>query len=161
MDNARWQAVYDEKSSRILGRLKRGTDVMEGFKEICHHFNVKAAQVQCIGSLDYVTFVQAKRAEEPGKMTYSEVLKTNSGVELVNATGFIGLNDDTEELEIHIHGSFVDCDRQFNAGHFIEGGSPTYATVEYIIHVVHGANVLRKMDTDLKVPFFQFYKGEA
>ena len=150
LDNARWQAIYDEQSSRILGRLKLGTDVIQGFKEICLHYGVKAAQFQCIGSLDYVTFVR-----------YSPVQKTASGLELVTGTGFIGLKDDTDEIEIHMHGAFVDCDAQFNAGHFIEGGCPTYATVEYIIHVVHHVDVRRKMDPQLHVPFFQFYKGEA
>lgn len=160
MDNERWQAIYDTQSHRILGRLKRGTDVIIGLQEICSHYGVTAAQFQCIGSLDYVTFVQVARAAEPGKMQYSPVQKTASGVELVTGTGFIGLNGETNELDTHMHGAFVDCDLQFNAGHFIAGGCPTYATVEYIIHVVQHADVVRKLDDELQVPFFQFAQKE-
>ena len=159
--NERWQAVYDKKTDRILGRLKRGTDVIEGIKEICAHFGVTAGQFQCMGSLNYVTYMQAERADDKGNMKYSPIMKTNSGVELVTATGFIGTSEETNELEIHLHGAFVDCDHQFSAGHFIEGGNPTAVTVEYLIHVVHDADVKRSLDRELNIPFFQFHKKEA
>lgn len=159
--NDRWQAVYDKKTDRILGRLKRGTDIMEGIKEICAHFDVTAGQFQCMGSLNYVTYMQAERADDKGNMKYSPIMKTNSGVELVTATGFIGINEETNELDIHLHGAFVDCDHQFSAGHFIEGGNPTAVTVEYLIHVVHDVDVKRRLDEELKLSFFQFKEMEA
>lgn len=159
--NERWQAVYDKKTERILGRLKRGTDVIMGIKEICAHFGVTAGQFQCMGSLNYATYMQAERADDKGNMKYSPVTKTNSGVELVTATGFIGVSEETNELEIHLHGAFVDCDHQFSAGHFIEGGNTTAVTVEYLIHVVHDAEVKRTMDEELKLSFFQFKLREV
>ena len=154
--NERWQAVYDKKTDRILGRLKRGTDIIEGIKEICAHFGVTAGQFQCIGSLNYVTYMQVERADEKGNMKYSPIIKTNSGVELVTANGFIGIGEETNELDIHLHGAFVDCDHRFSAGHFIEGGNTTAVTVEYLIHVVHDADVKRCLDEELKMSFFQF-----
>lgn len=161
LDNQCWQAVYDQQTDRILGRLKRGTDLMQGIKEICKQFEVSAGQFQCMGSLNYATYMQVQRADSEGNMEYSPIQKTNSGVELVTATGFIGIDNETNELDLHVHGAFVDCDAQFSAGHFIEGGNITAVTIEYVIHVVKDVEVKRILDEDLKMPFFQFIKKEA
>lgn len=45
LDNSRWQALYDRPTDRIIGRLKAGTDLFTGMKEVCNHFGVKGGQL--------------------------------------------------------------------------------------------------------------------
>lgn len=156
MDNERWQAIYDPKTERILGRLKRGTDLMDGLKEICAHYQVNSAQFQCMGSLNFATYMQVVRSNEGIGMKYSSIKQTNSGVELLTATGFIGLDAKTNLHDVHLHGIFIDCDGSLNGGHFIEGENITAITIEFIIHVVNGVDVRRKEDEFFKIPLFQF-----
>lgn len=61
LDNSRWQALYDRPTDRIIGRLKAGTDLFTGMKEVCNHFGVRGGQFQCMGSLKQATYVQVQR----------------------------------------------------------------------------------------------------
>lgn len=156
LDNPSWQAIYDPKTDRILGRLKKDTDLFTGIKEICQQFGVSAGQFQCMGSLQYATFRQVIKGKEEGTITYSPKIHSTSEVELLSGTGFIGIDAITRELEVHFHGIFIDCYQQINGGHFLEHENKTAITIEYIIFPVYDALVSRQIDEKFKVPFFQF-----
>lgn len=157
LNNDRIQAVYDETSHRIAGRLMKDVDLFGGIKEICSHFNVESAHFQCFGSLKYATFVQMERGETEGAVRYSEKLKTESAVELLSGSGFVGHGEDGK-LDVHFHGMMIDCDRQINGGHFLDGENPVAVTVEYIIFPLTGVELQRGKDPHWGLPVFQFTK---
>lgn len=157
MDN-RVQAVLDQKTNRIAGRFMKGIDLFEGFKEVCRAYQVTAAQFQCIGSLDYATYVQLDKTAEGG-LKYSKKLKTDTPIELLSGTGFIGL-DLQGELEVHFHGMFIDCDKKIDGGHFIDGENPVAVTIEYMLFPLHEVALQRGNDEFWNMPVFQFAEKE-
>lgn len=160
MDNPRWQAVYDRSTERIIGRLKKGTDLFGGIKEICRQFGVTAGQFHCMGSLTYATFYQVEKGKAEGTIVYTPKQTTSTEVELISGLGFIGVDAETNELELHIHGSFVDCYQKINGGHFIEGENKTAITIEFMIYPIKNAVVKRQLDQQFNVPFFHFEEQE-
>lgn len=159
LDNNRIQAIYDGISHRIAGRLMKDVDLFGGIKEVCKHFNVEAAHLQCFGSLQHATFVQAERGEKEGTLRYSEKIKSDSAVELLSGSGFVGLGEDGN-LDVHFHGMMIDCDKQLNGGHFLDGENPVAVTVEFIIFPLNGIELQRGQDSHWRMPVFQFRKKE-
>ncbi|EGQ24199.1 MULTISPECIES: PPC domain-containing DNA-binding protein [Sporosarcina] len=157
MDN-RIQAVYDNKTHRIIGRLKKEIDLFEGIIEVCKEYGVEAAQFQCMGSLAHATIVQPHQNEDKS-LQYSDQIVTDTPVELLSGTGFLGYSAEGE-LDIHFHGIFVDCDKKINGGHFIRGNNPVAITVEFIVFPVFDVNMQRKPDEMLGIPLFHFLKKE-
>ncbi|MBB4823518.1 putative DNA-binding protein with PD1-like motif [Sporosarcina luteola] len=157
MDN-RIQAVLDNKTNRIAGRFKKGIDLFEGFKEVCRIHQVTAAHFQCIGSLEYATYVQLDQTAEGG-LAYSKKKKTDTPIELLSGTGFIGL-DMQGKLDVHFHGTFIDCEKKIDGGHFIDGENPVAVTIEYLLFPLHEVALQRGNDEFWGMPVFQFTKEE-
>lgn len=159
LDNNRIQAVYDSKSHRVAGRLMKDVDLFEGIKEVCRHFDIHAAQFQCLGSLKHATYVQVIRGETEGSVKYSEKKRSTSTVEILSGTGFVGLGEDGQ-LDVHFHGMVIDCDHQLSGGHFLNGENPTAVTVEFILFPLEGVHLQRGIDPHWNMPAFQFSKRE-
>lgn len=160
LDNQRLQAFYDQTTQRIVGRLKKDTDLFTGIKEVCEHFDVRAGQFQCLGSLKYATFLQVAKGDKEGLIKYSPKVQTTSEVEIISGVGFIGVNEQ-DQLDVHFHGTVVDCDKKLDGGHFIEGENITAITVEFIILPLRDIVLTRKNDEIFNVPVFTFNQKEA
>lgn len=148
------EAVHDKKTNRIIGRLKKDTDLFEGILAVCKQYHVEAAQFQCIGSLAYATIVQPQQNLDKS-LQYSERIVTDTPVELLSGSGFVGY-DEQGQLDIHFHGLYVDCNKQVNGGHFLKGENPVAITVEFIILPVSNTHVHRKPDEYSGIPLFHF-----
>ena len=159
LDKNRIQAVYDEASQRIAGRLMKDVDLFEGIKEVCRHFGVEAAQFQCLGSLKQAVYVQVVRGDTEGAVKYSEKKYSSSAVEILSGTGFVGFGEDGE-LDVHFHGMIIDCDHNISGGHFINGENPTAVTVEFILFPLADVDLKRGIDPHWNMPAFQFTKKE-
>lgn len=152
----RIQAVLDSEKGRIIGRLQKDDDLLDGMKDVCRKFNVEAAQFQCMGPLMYATYVQPNQSSE-GELYYSSKIKTEKPIELLSGTGFIGI-DQFGELDVHFHGVFVDCNHQIGGGHFIEGENPVAITIEFILFPMRNVKMQRKNDEIHNVPVFHFFE---
>lgn len=152
------QSVYDTTTQRIVGRLTKDIDLFKGIKEICNKHGVTAAHFQCIGSLQHATYVQVERDGTQGRIKYSSKKRTDSPVELLSATGFVGF-DEQGNPDIHMHGVFVDCNSVINGGHFLEDENPVAVTIEYIIFPLEDVEMQRREDEIWGMPVFQFAKG--
>lgn len=150
------QAILDEQTGRIVGRLKNGDDLLNGMKEVCRQFGLEAAQFQCIGSILEATYVQPEQTST-GELRYSEKIKSATPIELLSGTGFIGF-DEKGELDVHFHGVFVDCNQTIDGGHFICGSNPVAVTVEFILFPMPSITMKRKEDEVYGIPVFQFSK---
>ena len=157
LDNNRIQAVYDATSQRIAGRLMKDVDLFEGIKEVCRHFDIEAAQFQCLGSLKHATYVQVVRGDSEGAVKYSEKKRSDSAVEILSGTGFVGFGEDGN-LDVHFHGMIIDCDHNISGGHFINGENPTAVTVEFILFPLKDVSLKRGIDSHWNMPAFQFTK---
>ncbi|WP_153731092.1 PPC domain-containing DNA-binding protein [Sporosarcina obsidiansis] len=157
MDN-RIQAVYDSQTNRIIGRLKKDIDLFEGIIKVCNEYGIEAAQFQCMGSLAHATFVQLNQKEDQS-LEYSNRVVTDTPVELLTGTGFVGYSAEGE-LEVHFHGLFVDCHKNINGGHFIGGENPIAITVEFIVFPLLDVDMQRRPDEISGIPVFHFLEKE-
>lgn len=153
------QAVYDETTHRIVGRLTKDVDLFGGMKEVCRKFNVQAAQFQCMGSLAHATYCQPEQTSD-GELRYSPKIKSATPVELLSGTGFVGLDVDGE-LDIHFHGLFVDCQQTISGGHFLEGENPVAITIEFILFPLPDVQLQRGNDAIWNLPIFQFNTAKS
>ncbi|MBO0603189.1 DNA-binding protein [Sporosarcina sp. E16_3] len=154
----RIQAVLDSETGRIVGRLTKDVDLLEGIKEVCRNNNLEAAQFQCMGSLLHATYVQLEETDQ-GVLSYSPKVKSDTAVELLSGTGFVGI-DQEGELDVHFHGLFVDCNQKITGGHFIHGENPVAVTVEFILFPLPKVKMQRGNDEIYGLPVFQFSKKE-
>ena len=127
----RIQAVFDSQTSRVVGRLTKDVELLEGIKEVCRTFDLESAQFQCIGSLAYATYCQPEQTSD-GELSYSTKIKTDTPVEVLSGTGFVGTNQ-VGRLDAHFHGVFVDCHQTISGGHFVEGENPVAITIEFVL----------------------------
>ncbi|EMR06859.1 putative DNA-binding protein [Bhargavaea cecembensis DSE10] len=161
MDNHLFQAFYDEQTNRVIGRFKKDCDLFGGFKEVCREMDIKAGHFQCIGSLTQAAFYQVVKDDAvPAGIRYSERRISDSPVELLSASGFVG-SDETGKTDVHMHGVFVDCDGKVNGGHFLDGENPVAITVEFVLFPISEVELTRRKDEVYGVPIFQFSKGGA
>jgi predicted DNA-binding protein with PD1-like motif len=154
----RIQAVHDKSFNRIAGRLMKGIDLFEGIIGACKEFGVEAAHFQCIGSLQHATYVQLDQ-NAAGSLQYSSEIVTNTPVELLSGTGFVGFDMEGKQ-EVHFHGMFVDCNKNITGGHFIDGKNPVAVTIEFIIFPLNDIRMQRGLDEIYSIPVFQFREKE-
>lgn len=153
-NNESYEAIEDNATKRIIGRLKKGTDLFNGIIEVCKEYNVQAGSFQCIGSLAGVGFMQFEQKED-GTLLYAEPTILNEPAELLAGTGFIGL-DEHNELELHYHGMFLDQRGNLSGGHFIQEKNPIAITMEFIIYPIYDAIMKKQPDPDFAIPIFRF-----
>lgn len=151
-----FEAVRDETTKQIIGRLKKGTDLFEGIIAVCRTYGVEAGSFQCIGSLAGVGYMQFEQKED-GTLLYAAPTILHEPAELLAGTGFIGL-DESSALEIHYHGMFLDKRGNISGGHFIQGENPIAITMEFIIHPIDDAKMKKHPDPDFNIPIFNFTK---
>lgn len=154
----RIQVVCDTTSQRIIGRLMKGMDLFTGIVEICKEYGVHAGQFQCIGSLEYATYVQLEQNED-GSLEYSNKVVSDTPVELLSGNGFVGYNA-AGELDVHFHALFVDCNKKISGGHFLFGENPIAVTMELILLPVGNTDMKRRPDEITGMPVFQFTEKE-
>lgn len=161
LDNHLFQAFYDEQTNRVTGRLKKDCDLFGGIKEVCREMNIKAGHFQCIGSLTQAVFYQiVEDGTSAAGIRYSERRKSDSPVELLSASGFVGV-DGAGTQDVHMHGVFVDCNGKVSGGHFLDGENPVAITIEFVLFPISEVKLTRQKDEAYGVPIFQFSKGGA
>src|SRR5699024_10252383 len=127
-----FESVEDEATKRIIGKLKKGTDLLEGMIQVCEAHKVTAASFQCIGSLAGVGFMQFEQKAD-GTLLYAEPTILHEPAELLAGTGFVGF-DESNELEVHYHGMFLDQHGNISGGHFLPGKNPIAITMEFMLY---------------------------
>lgn len=143
-------------NSIVTGRIPPGIDLITGIKDICSEFKIKHGYISMIiGSLDYLTIIYAIPDETKRlNMKYSENIKINGPLELLNAQGLIG-EDEKSELSVHIHILVSDRYMRIFGGHLIEGGSKVAATAEIVIHELSNTKYIRKFDEETGFNLFK------
>ena len=128
----------------ITGRIPPGVDLITGIKEICSEFKVRHGYISMIiGSLEYLTIIYAVPDESKKlNIKYSENTILNGPLELLNAQGLIG-EDENSDLSVHVHILVSDRYMRVFGGHLVEGGSKVAATAEIVIHELRETKYIR------------------
>jgi len=147
---------FKSENYTIYGSLTQGVDLMEGILEECRKHNINSGMVTGIGSLREAGYVLFK-TDNGHPNGYGNELTVSNPVELVNCTGFI-CEDESGDLDLHLHGLVVEENGKVSAGHFLKGKNPTLITVEFTILCGNEVQASRTFDKDLGFRVINFSK---
>ncbi|RQW20358.1 PPC domain-containing DNA-binding protein [Shouchella lehensis] len=139
----------------VYGSLDVAEDLMDGILSICKEKHIHSGMVTCIGSLDTTGFTVFKVNEKNKPDGYAEPFMIDEPVELIQATGFI-CQDESGELDMHLHGIVERMDGSIHAGHFLRGYNKVCITVEFTIIFSHDVTAVRKYNAALNYKTISF-----
>lgn len=130
-------------------RLRPGTDVMDGLKQVCAQHGIRQAAILVgIGSLRQLSFqVLAPKAETKLGAGYTEPIVVQGPVEILSLQGVVFQSEDGETL-LHVHGTFADQSGKVYAGHVVMGANPILATLDAIIAEVADVRLVRRTEPE-------------
>ena len=136
-------------------RLRRGTDLMTGLKEVCEANGIKQGTVLAgIGSLQKMTYqVLAPKPETRLGAGYTDPQVVQGPVEIVSLQGMVFQSDEGETL-LHVHGTFSDQYGKVYAGHVVAGENPVLATLDGILAEIADVKLVRRMDPEVGLGLF-------
>ncbi len=136
-------------------RLRTGTDVMEGLKDVCLQEGIKhGAILMGIGSLRQLSYqVLTPKPETKLGAGYTEPVVVPGPVEILSLQGVIFQSEAGETL-LHVHGTFSDQHGKVYAGHVVAGANPILATLDGVIAELAGVKLTRRMDPDVGLGLF-------
>ncbi|GGJ94893.1 hypothetical protein GCM10007063_16780 [Lentibacillus kapialis] len=147
---------FKSESFTIYGSLSQGVDLMEGILEECRKHNVTSGMVTSIGSLQKAGYVLFK-SDNGRPNGYGNEITVDNPVELVNCTGFV-CEDESGDLDLHLHGMVVEESGKISAGHFLKGMNPTLITVEFSISCGYDIHANRTFNENLGFRVIDFSK---
>ncbi|HSB73165.1 MAG TPA: PPC domain-containing DNA-binding protein [Candidatus Methylomirabilis sp.] len=136
-------------------RLRTGTDVSEGLRQVCQEHGVRYGAVLVgIGSLRQLTYqVLAPKADTKLGAGYTDPQCLPGPIEIVSLQGVI-FESEHGEMLLHLHGTFSDRGGKVFGGHVVPGGNPVLATLDAVVAEVAGARLIRRPDPDVGLGLF-------
>ncbi|ABB24517.1 PPC domain-containing DNA-binding protein [Pelodictyon luteolum] len=116
------QAVEGQR--RIMGRLEKGADILEGLSAVCREENVSMGRIEAIGAVTGARI--GYYDQHAGTYRYSSI---HGGREIVSLTGNISLSEGNPMIHAHI--ALADREGRMNGGHLAPG--TTVFACEYLI----------------------------
>jgi len=121
----------------FVGRLEKGSDLVQEIERFCAEQGVVAAQVTVIGAVRMAAFAFYEQDDH----RYLE-LSSDTHHEVVGFTGNISLRDDRPFL--HAHATFADATGAAVGGHLLHGCEVFVA--EVMIREITGVELVRHPD---------------
>jgi predicted DNA-binding protein with PD1-like motif len=151
-------------SQGVIARLKPGTDIFQGIRDICYKENIHSASiVSMIGSLRKASIVcvTPDQTRNTGAR-YLEPCSVEGPLELVTVQGLVGRDrKDQEKVLLHLHGTVSTDDMKPVSGHIVDtGDTKVLATVEVTLIIFDQASLLREYDEDTEFELFQVFGSE-
>ncbi len=146
----RTESVEGRGGRVISARLRPGTDLIAGIKELTRKHNVLAgALVVSFGSLARaeVTWTEGSKSDPSKK---GERTRLQGPLSFLSSQGKVGITEEGEPL-VHLHGVLADLDGRVWGGHFHEGNNPVFSTFEIVIQEILGVRHTRIWDDESEV----------
>ena len=147
-------AAVGELGRCVVGRLRPGTDLMAGLRELAETHGIKAAWIPVIiGGVDRAVIEVAKPSKESPVGVVAKKIELTGPIAICGAQGMIcELEDGT--IEPHLHITFVDSNGHLHGGHLEPGTAPVTTTADVIMQEVLGVKFGRGFDPDVKTTLF-------
>lgn len=136
-------------------RLRTGTDLLNGIKQVCEELGVKQGAVLVgIGSVRQLSYcVLTPKPEIKVGAGYTDPEVVPGPVEIVGLSGVIFQSEEGETL-LHLHGTFSDRTGKVYAGHVVAGQNPILATLDALVGEVADARLIRRMDEEVGLALY-------
>lgn len=138
----------------LVFRLKPGTDLMNGLKEMAEANGIKAAYIPVIiGGVNKAKIEVATPSKESPVGVVAKVIDLTGPIAICGAQGMICEKEDGT-IEPHLHITFVDSNGHLHGGHLEAGTAPVTTTADVIMHEVEGVKFGRGFDPEVKTTLF-------
>lgn len=130
---ARFESIEGGPGRVISARLKPGTDLLTGLKELTLKHRIYAGAITvCFGSLAsaQVTWTEGSKPDPN-----AERLQLDGPLSFLSSQGKAGITEEGEAI-VHLHGILSDLDGRVWGGHFHDGSNPVFSTFEVVIHEI-------------------------
>lgn len=142
-------SAYGGLGNTFMIRLKPGTDLLTGIREVCMEHDIKSAVILCtIGSLQRCIVGYIKPDPESVSKTKYDYINLPGPVEFCSGQGTIS-ETENGKIEIHMHGVLSDRHNRCYCGHIVEGDNEVLANMEIVIAEIENMTMLREMDTEV------------
>jgi predicted DNA-binding protein with PD1-like motif len=132
-----------------VGRLDKGSDVLEALGEVCRNHNVRAAEIRAIGSLDQVVLAEYdQRARQ-----YKPSRRFDAQFEIANLQG--NVSEKEGKLFVHAH---ISLSRERDNGIELLGGhmlSGRVFAVEFVMDVFDDLILRRAVDAQTGLSLYR------
>ncbi|GMU24461.1 MAG: hypothetical protein AMXMBFR13_45350 [Phycisphaerae bacterium] len=138
----------------LVFRLKPGTDLMNGLKEMADAHGIKAAYIPVIiGGVNQATIEVATPSKDSPVGVVAKIIHLTGPIAIIGAQGMICEKEDGS-IEPHLHITFVDANGHVHGGHLEAGSAPVTTTADVIMHEVAGVKFGRGFDPEVKTTLF-------
>ncbi len=154
MDSKLLERTGSFQFSRIvIGKLKVGTDLLEGIKEIARQEKIRTGVILSgLGALSKGVFRNAKIMPPDYKMKdeYRVYLELEKTMELVSLPGWIATKENGE-IEVHAHftASLVLDDKIVTMGGHLTAGTTASIKVVIVIGVIEDSRINAAVDPNI------------
>ncbi len=154
MDSKLLERTGSFQFSRIvIGKLKVGTDLLEGIKEIARQEKIRTGVILSgLGALSKGVFRNAKIMPPDYKMKdeYRVYLELEKAMELVSLPGWIATKE-SGEIEVHAHftASLVLDDKIVTMGGHLTSGTIASIKVIIVIGVIEDSRIKAAVDPNI------------
>jgi predicted DNA-binding protein with PD1-like motif len=137
------------RGRRLVGRLDRGADILEGFAEVCRVKNVRTGELRAFGSVEQVVMAeydQRARSWRPHR-------RFDAQFDILNLTG--NLSERDGKLSVRAH---VTLSRERDNGIEVVGGFVVAArvfAVEFVIDCFDDVILRRTVDAQTGLPLWR------
>jgi len=131
----RFESAEGQAGRVVSARLRPGTDLISGLKELVRKHRIAAGAVTvCFGSLSRaeVTWTEGSKPDPKKK---AERLQLEGPLSFLSSQGKVGISEEGEPL-VHLHGILADLEGRLWGGHFHDGNNPVFSTFEVVIHEI-------------------------
>ncbi len=135
----------------IVARLKPGTDLLEGIRQVCEKHQLhNGVVISGIGSLACVRYCDVEPLpEKKCGYGYGGILELNETIELTGAGGVI-CSDAENNINLHIHLSLSDRTGRAYGGHLVSG-TKVLMTADIVLGEIEGIAMRREYDPGMDV----------
>lgn len=138
----------------VVARLRPGTDLMGGLKELAEAHKLKAAYIPVIiGGVDRAVVEVARPSKESPVGVVAKKIELTGPIAICGAQGMI-CELENGDIEPHLHITFVDSNGHLHGGHLEAGTAPVTTTADVIMQEVLDVKFGRGFDQDVKATLF-------
>jgi len=123
-----------------IGRLEKGSDILEALKELCKREGITLAVFSILGSASNVKLGYYNRNTK----RYTECVTLDRKLEIASCIGNVSLRG--SELSVHAHIIMSDLTGRCCGGHLMYGSSAL--ATEYFLRELKGGELERKHDPE-------------
>ena len=142
-------SAYGSLGNTFMIRLRPGTDLLTGIREVCEKHDIRSGVILCsIGSLQKGHLSYIKPAPESTFKAKYEYVHLSGPIEFCSGQGTISEMEDGK-IVIHMHGVLSDRHGRCYCGEVAEGNNIVLANMEIVISEIENLKMPRKLDPEV------------